>query len=120
MDLLGKLLLAGDHQDSGRFYAGESEPVAADDCFQRLHDDVAKTGIQVESGENPMVHPSFDGIAGAAVRRCSQIHGRRPNCVLEPVAEGDVRHVLQHLSHHLVRIPGPSQDLLHRQVDVYR
>src|SRR5271157_5417254 len=55
MNLFSELLLASDHPDARRFDASESQPVPADDCFQRLHNHVTNAGIQVESGKDPFV-----------------------------------------------------------------
>jgi hypothetical protein len=121
VNLLGELLFASDHQDTRRFDAGESQPVPAHDCFQRSHNHVTNARVQVESGEGPFVHSSFDRIAGAAVRRRGQIHRRRPNHELEPVTERDIGRALEHLPNDLVLVAaGGCCDPLHRQVDVYR
>src|SRR6516225_4729116 len=63
MELFGDLLLAGDHPNLRRLDPSESQPVPADDRFQRRRYHVTNAGVQVESGEDPIVHPSFDGIA---------------------------------------------------------
>ena len=105
MDLFSELLFARDHPDLRRFDPGESEPVPAFDCFQRLHDNVTDASIQMESGEDPPVHSSFDWIAGTAVWRRSQIHDGRSDRVLEPVTERNISHALQHLPNNPVCSP---------------
>ena len=123
VNLLGELLFARDRPNPRRFDAGESQPVPADDGLKRLHNHIANAGVQVESGEDPFVHSSFDGIAGPPVRRGGQIHGRRSDRVLEPVTERDVSHFLQHLPYNPIRVIARRcccHHSLQRQVDVHR
>ena len=75
----------------------------------------------MESGKNPLVHASFDRIAGAAVRRRGQIHDRRSDRKLEPVAESHGGRTLQHLPYDLVLVTARGcGDSLHCEVDVHR
>ena len=90
VNLFGELLFASNHSDLRVFDTSESQPVAADDRFQRLHNHITNAGIQVESCKGSFVHPSFDGIARPAVRRGGQIRDRRSDLELEPVAERQV------------------------------
>ncbi len=123
MNLFSELLLASDHPDARRFDASESQPVPADDCFQRLHNHVTNAGIQVESGKDPFVHSSFDRIASPAIRRGGQIDDRRSDRVLEPVTKRDVSHALQHPAYNLVRVTTRRCCCPHSlqcQVDVHR
>jgi hypothetical protein len=75
----------------------------------------------VEPGEDPFVHASFDWIASAAVGSCDQIHDRRSERKLEPIAKGNVCRVLQHLPNDLdLLLTGRNGETLHRKVDVHR
>jgi hypothetical protein len=87
MNLLGELLFASNHQDTRRFDASESQPVPPHNCLQRSYNHITDPGVQMESGKNPLVHSSFDGIAGPAVRRGGQIDDRRSDYELEPIIE---------------------------------
>ena len=80
------------------------------------------SSVQVESGKDSFVHSSFDRVAGAAVRRRGQIHGRWADHVLESVTERGVGRVLQHLPYDLVRVTTLRRGCpysLHCEVDVH-
>jgi hypothetical protein len=78
-------------------------------------------GVEVEPGEDPFVHASFDWIASAAVRSGSQIHNRRSERKPEPIAKGNVCRMLQHLPNDLILVlTGRDGDTLNRKVDVHR
>ena len=95
-------------------------PVTGGSILQPINH-VTNATSQVESGEGPFVHSSFDRIAGAAVRRRGQIHRRRPDHELEPVTERDIGRALEHVPNDLVLVAaGGCCDPLHGQVDVYR
>ncbi len=97
------------------------QPVPADDGFQRLHYRVTYAGVQMESAKDPFVHSSFDRVSRTAIRCGGQIHDRRSDRELEPVAERRDGRVLQHLSDNVVLVAARRcRDPLHRAVDVYR
>ena len=95
---------------------------AAARALGELGNHVTNARVQVESGEGPFVHPSFDGITGAAIRRGGQIHRRRPDRKLEPITERDTGRTLQHCPDNLVSVTTPCHCFhsLHRQVNVHR
>jgi len=119
MNLLRELLFASDHHDSRRFDAGESQPVPADDRFQRLHNHVTDACIQMETGENAFVHASFDRESRATVGRGGQIHDRRPDHELEPVAERNISRGLQHRPQNFDLAGVHSRHSPYSQVDVH-
>jgi hypothetical protein len=92
------------------------------DCFTRLDDHIANSGIQAKSGKGSPVQSRFDGIASPAVRRGSQIHDRRSDDVVEPVTEKCVSGSLQHSLYDRVDVTNVCRwrdDQVQREVDVH-
>ena len=104
MDLLGELLLAGDHLNLCGFNTGEFQPIATNDCFQWSQNHVAHACVQMKPGKDTTIHSGFNRVTSSAVGRRDQIHDRRSDEVIEPVAWWSVSRALQHFPHLLVDV----------------
>jgi hypothetical protein len=87
VELLCELLLPRDDPHGRARDSGAGKPVSALHPVHRLQDNVADPDIHVESSEDPGIHLRLDWKTRTTVWCVVQIHNRRRNRELEPIAE---------------------------------
>ncbi len=85
MELLRHMLLGRDREEAAGRDVREAQPVVPRGRRQRLDHGVADRGVEVELGENAVVHHCRYGEARSAVGGCVKVHHGLADLELEEI-----------------------------------